>query len=99
MTKQKVLKTLITFFKDVNAVDPNLSDLEISAIKLPELDLFQHGLNPDPDFIKIVTFKQMLSRLTELYGGVEPLLTPHNELIFDRNIAIDTLAGEILEDN
>ncbi len=99
MTKDDVLKALIKFFKDVNAVNPKLSDSEIGQIKLPELDVFRSELATDPDFKREVVFKKMTNSLKPLYGGVEPILSPHDETIFARDTTIDTLANEIWEDN
>ena len=99
MNKDDVLNTLTKIFKDVNAVDPNLSDSEIGQIKLPELDIFKHELANDPSFKKEVLFKKITNSLKRLYDGDEPILSPHDETVFDRDITIDTLANEIWEDN
>ncbi len=99
MTKDDVLNTLIQSFKDLNAVDKNLSDAEIAQIKLPDIDLFKHEMERDKDVKKEFTFKQIMKDLKELYGGEEPVLSPHDPTIFDRPITIDTFASEIFDDN
>lgn len=98
MTKDDVLKALIKFFKDVNAVDPNLSDSEIGQIKLPKLDIFKQELARDSSFKKEVIFKKLLRALKDLYGD-EVFLSPHDETIFGMDISIDTLANDIWDGN
>lgn len=99
MTKDEVLNTLIQNFKDLNAVDKNLSDVEIAQIKLPDIDLFKHEMARDKDGKKEFTFKQIMKDLKELYDGEEPVLSPHDPTIFDRGITIDAFASEIFDDN
>ena len=98
MTKEQVSNTLIDFLKKAGAVDPNLSHAEIAQIKLPELAWFRQELRDDPEFKKEVLYKRMVDALKEITGGREPVLSPQDETIFDRDISIDTLAGEIAED-
>ncbi len=98
MTKNEVLETLIKLFEGVNAVDPNLSDSEIAQIKLPKLAWFKHDLSLDPDFKKEVLYLMVVNALKQINEGIEPVLSPQDETIFERNITIDTLASEIAED-
>ncbi|NIR45381.1 MAG: hypothetical protein GWN99_13265 [Gemmatimonadetes bacterium] len=97
MTSEDVQRTLIKLFKDVNAVDPNLSDEEIAEIELPDLALFDQELSDDPEFKKQALFERMRDELQQLTGGTEPFLSPSDGTIFDRGVSIGALANEIAE--
>lgn len=99
MTKDEVLQTLIKLFKSKNAVDPNLSDREIAQIKLTGLAWFGHDLGLDPDFKKEVLFKMTENALKNAHPkNVNPVISPQDESVFDKDITIDQLADEIAED-
>lgn len=98
MTKDEVLQTLIKLFKSTNAVDPNLSDREIAQIKLPGLAWFRHDLAPDPDFKKELLFKRMENALKNAHPkNVNPVISPQDESVFEKDITIDQLADDIAE--
>lgn len=99
MTKDDVLQTLIKLFKSVNAVDPNLSDGEIAQIKLHRLAWFGHDLGRDPKFKKEVLFEMIENALKNAHPkNVDPVISPQDESVFDKNITIDQLADQIAED-
>ena len=99
MTKDWFLQNLIKIFKKVNAVDPNLSDREIAQIKLPDLALFRHELDLDPDLKKELLFKMMENALKNAHPNkVNPEIAPQDESVFDRDITIDELATQISKD-
>lgn len=96
MTKSEVLETLIELFKEVNAVDLNLSDSEIAQIKLPELGWFKHPLILDPDFKKEVLFRMMENALKNAHPNkINPVIFPHDKSVFDEDITINVLSDQI----
>ena len=98
MTKEDVLNSLIALFKNVNAVDPNLTYEEIKEIKLPALAWFELELGLDKEFKKEVLFMMIEKALTKLYGGINPKISPGDKTVFNRDISIDELASEIYND-
>lgn len=99
MTKDEVLQISIKLFKKINAVDPNLSDSEIEQIKLPELDWFKHDLSLDRDFKKEVLFKMMKNAFKNAHPNkVNPVISPQDKSVFNKNITIDELSAQIAKD-
>ena len=99
MTKNEVSEILIKLFKKVDAVDPNLSNVDIGQIKLPNLDWLKHDLGSDPDFKKEVLFKMMENTLKNAHpNNITPEISPQSKFVFEKDITIDELATQISRD-
>ena len=98
MTHKQVKKFLITLFKDVNAVDPHLSDSEIAETLLPDLAWFDGEMDNDPDFKKEALFRLVVKKFKDKFNGIEPVIVPFNGGVFDRDITVSELAKEIADD-
>ncbi len=97
MTSADILKALIAYFKAKDAVDPNLTDIEISELKLPALPYLQHLLGSDPDLRKDDLFQGMKKALANAFPGVNPVSSPDDKTIFDLDITVADLSANILD--
>jgi len=99
MSKDDVLKTLIRLFRQVNAVDPYLSDPEIAQKKLPKIAWFRRDLGLDPDLKREVLFTMMERALKNAHPNrVNPEISPQDKSVFKKDITLEALAAQIAED-
>ncbi len=97
MTHKEVLDFLIKFLKDVNAVNPRLSDDKIALVKLPDLAWFDMQLDADPDFKKDALFMRMVKDFKKEFDGIPPHISPFGGEVFDQKITVSKLAKKIAD--
>ena len=95
MTKDEVLKAIINLFKNVNAVEPFLSDKEISRIKLTDLQWFEMELGLEPEFKKEILFKMLKKCIKNVNNGIDPNIVPGDYTLFNYPNTIDEIAETI----
>ena len=96
MSKEEVLQVLLELFREVNAIDPNLTDEEAAEIKLKDLAWFDMTLDGDEDFKKEDLYNLMCDRLKDRHPNhIPPEMAPQHYSIFEENITIGDLAEMI----
>ena len=98
MSKEEVLQVLLELFREVNAIDPNLTDDEAAEIKLKDLAWFDMTLDGDEDFKKEDLYNRIFNLLKDRHPNhIPPEMSPQHYSIFEENITIGELDEQIAE--
>lgn len=95
MTKEETLKAIINLFKNINAVDPYLSESEIAKIKLTNLQWFDMEFGLDPELKKEILYKMLEACIKNINNGIGPNIEPGDYTLFDYPKTIDEIADSI----